>query len=111
MCDRWQQPFCDEAGNFARYEKEPVKLSSLRARVDKKKKQLRVGFTISKRGGITMALKRRGKTVCNFLSPLERGPHKVNWPLPKKGDYQIELGAESLNGETSDTTLDVTVTR
>ena len=109
MCDRWQQPFCDEADNFARYEKEPVKLTALRARVDRKKKELRVGFTISKRGGVTMALKRGSKTVYNFLSPLERGPHKINWPLPKKGDYQIVLSVKSLNGVASDTTLDVSV--
>lgn len=109
MCDRWQDPFCGLASNFARYEKEPVKLTSLRARVDKKKKQLRVGFTISKRGGITLALRRGGKTVYNFLSPLERGAHKISWPLPKKGSYEITLSAKSLNGVASDTTLDVKV--
>ncbi len=109
MCDRWQQPFCDEADNFARYEKEPVKLTSLRARVDKKRHQLRVGFKISKRSGITMALTRGGKTVYRFLSPLERGAHKISWPLPHRGSYQIVLSAKSLNGVTSDTTLDLRV--
>jgi hypothetical protein len=109
MCDRWQDVFCGLASNFARYEKEPVKLTSLRARVDRKKKQLRVGFTISKRSGITMTLDRGSKTVYKFLSPLDRGKHKISWPLPKKGSYEITLSAKSLNGVSSDTTLDVKV--
>jgi len=109
MCDRWQEPFCGEAANFARYEEEPVKLSSLRARVDRKRKQLRVGFTISKRSGITMAITRGGKTVYRWLSPLERGPHKISWPLPRKGKYEITLSAKSLNGVTSDKTLDLSI--
>jgi len=111
MCDRWQQPFCDEADNFTRYEKEPVKLSALRARTDKKRHRLRVGFKISKRSGITLSLTRGGKTVCRFLSSLERGRHKISWPLPHRGSYQIVLSAKSLNGVTSDTTLAVHVPR
>jgi D-glucuronyl C5-epimerase C-terminus len=109
MCDRWQEPFCGEAANFARYEKEPVRLSSLRARVDRKKKQLRVGFSISKRSAITMTITRGGKSVYRWISPLERGPHKISWPLPRKGDYEITLSAKSLNGVTSDKTLDLTI--
>jgi hypothetical protein len=111
MCDRWQEPFCGEAANFARYEKEPVKLSSLRARVDRKRKQVRVGFKISKRSGVTMTLERGGKTVYKFLSSLERGPHKISWPLPHRGGYQIVLSAKSLNGVTSEKALDVSVPR
>jgi D-glucuronyl C5-epimerase-like protein len=109
MCTRWQAPFCDLAANFARYETEPVKLTSLRARADKKKKQLRVGFTISKRSGITLSLKRGTKTVDDWLSPLERGAHKITWGLPKRGSYQIVLSAKSLNGLTSQTSIAVRV--
>jgi hypothetical protein len=111
MCDRWQEPFCAEAANFERYEKEPVKLSSLRARVDRRAKQLRVGFKISKRSGITLSVKRGSKSVYTFLSSLERGRHKLSWPLPAKGSYQIVLSAKSLNGVTSSTTIDVKVPR
>lgn len=111
MCQRWQAPFCDLAANFHRYETEPVKLTNLRARVDKRRKQLRVGFTISKRSGITLSVKRGTKPVYTFLSPLEHGAHKVNWPLPKRGSYQILLSAKSLNGITSSTTIDVKVPR
>jgi hypothetical protein len=111
MCDRWQEPFCAEATNFERYEKEPVKLSSLRARVDRRAKQLRVGFKISKRSGITLSVKRGSKSVYTFLSSLERGRHKLSWPLPAKGSYQIVLSAKSLNGVTSSTTIDVKVPR
>jgi hypothetical protein len=111
MCQRWQAPFCDLANNFHRYETEPVALSPLAARVDKRKKQLRVGFTISKRSGITLSLRRGTKTVYNFLSPLERGSHKVKWPLPKRGSYQIVLSAKSLNGVSSQAMLEVQVPR
>ena len=109
MCQRWQEPFCGLAANFHRYETEPVKLSPLRAKLDKRKKQLRVGFTISKRSGITLSLRRGTKTVYNYLAPLERGPHKITWRLPKKDSYQLELSAKSLNGLTSSTSLAVTV--
>jgi len=111
MCDRWQAPFCDLAANFQRYETEPVELTSLRAKVDKRKKQLRVGFTISKRSGVTLTLERGSKTVYNWLSPLERGKHKITWRLPKRGSYQIVLGAKSLNGLTSETSIALTVPR
>ena len=109
MCRRWQAPFCDMAANFHRYETEPVTLSSLRAKVDRHKKQLRVGFAISKRSGITLSARRGTKTVYNFVSPLERGPHKVVWPLPKRGSYTIVLSAKSLNGLTSQTSVAVSV--
>ena len=111
MCQRWQAPFCDLASNFHRYETEPVKLTNLRARVDKRRKQLRVGFTISKRSGITVSLKRGTRSVRTFLAPLERGGHKLIWPLPKRGGYQIVLSAKSLNGLTSSSTIDVNVPR
>jgi hypothetical protein len=109
MCQRWQAPFCDMAANFHRYETEPVELSSLRAKVDTRKKQLRVGFAISKRSGITLSARRGAKTVDNFVSPLERGPHKVVWRLPRRGSYTIVLSAKSLNGVTSQTSIAVTV--
>ena len=109
MCERWQAPFCDLAGNFHRYEEEPVELSALRARVDKHRMQLRVGFTISKRSGITLTLRRGSKTVYRFLSPLERGPHKIVWRLPRRGSYQIVLSAKSLNGLTSETSRAISV--
>jgi D-glucuronyl C5-epimerase C-terminus len=109
MCQRWQAPFCDLAANFHRYETEPVTLSPLRVRLDKRKKQLRVGFTISKRSGITLSLKRGAKTVQNYVSPLERGPHKLTWPLPKRGSYELVLSANSLNGLTSQTSAPLAV--
>ena len=109
MCQRWQAPFCDMAANFHRYETEPVTLSSLRAKVDRRKKQMRVGFAISKRSGITLSARRGTKTVYNFVSPLERGPHRVVWPLPKRGRYTIVLSAKSLNGLTSQTSVAVSV--
>ena len=110
MCQRWQAPFCDLAANFHRYETEPVQLTALRARADRRKKQLRVGFTVSKRSGITLTLRRGTKTVYNYLSPLERGPHKITWPLPKKrGTYQLALSAKSLNGMTSSASSAVSI--
>ena len=109
MCQRWQAPFCDLAANFHRYETEPVTLGALRAKVDKRRKQLRVGFTISKRSGITLSARRGTKTVYRYLAPLERGPHKITWPLPKRGRYQLTLIAKSLNGLASQASLAVTV--
>jgi D-glucuronyl C5-epimerase C-terminus len=111
MCQRWQAPFCDLAANFQRYETEPVELTSLRAKVDKRKRQLRVGFTISKRSGVTLSLKRGSKTVYSWLSPLERGKHKITWALPKRGSYQIVLAAKSLNGIASQISIPLAVPR
>ena len=56
-------------------------------------------------------MKRGRKPVYTFLAPLERGGHKLSWPLPKRGSYQIILSAKSLNGITSSTTIDVGVPR
>jgi hypothetical protein len=68
-----------------------------------------VGFTISKRSGITLSVKRGTRSVYTFLAPLERGGHKLSWPLPKRGRYQVVLSAKSLNGVTSSTTIEVGV--
>jgi hypothetical protein len=37
------------------------------------------------------------------------GPHKITWPLPKGGSYEIVLSAKSLNGVSSETSLTVEV--
>jgi hypothetical protein len=111
MCDRWQEPFCGEAANFARYEKEPVELTKFRARVNQKAKQLRTGFTISKISSVTMRVMRGSKSVYTFSSSLARGGHTLSWPKPSKGSYEIVLSAKSLNGVTSSTSIDVSVPR
>jgi hypothetical protein len=111
MCTRWQEPFCGEAANFHRYETEPVKLTSLRSGIDKHAKQLRIGFTISKRAAIAMNVKRGSKTVYTYGGSLLRGGHKLAWPLPSKGSYQVLLSAKSLNGVSSQTSIAVSVPR
>jgi hypothetical protein len=111
MCQRWQSPFCELAANFHRYETEPVALSAVRARSDKRRHRLRVGFTISKRSGVTLKLVRGTKSVSTYVAPLMRGDHVISWPLPKAGGYEIQLSAKSLNGLTSQASKPISIGR
>ena len=111
MCERWQAPFCEEAANFHRYETEPVALSALRARSDKRHRRLRVGFSMSKRAGVSLKLVRGTRAVYSYVAQLFGGDHVIAWPLPKRGSYEIELSVKSLNGLTSETSRTVLVSR
>lgn len=111
MCTRWRAPFCTLAANYQRYETEPVALSRLQARQDRRHHRLLVRFTISKRSGITLRLVRGNRNLLGWVSPLGRGRHYINWPLPKRGKYVLVLSAKSLNGIPSEISLPLTVRR
>jgi D-glucuronyl C5-epimerase-like protein len=111
MCNRWQEPFCELAGNFGRYETEPVSITRLSTRGDRRHRRLRIRFTISKRSGITVRLLHGTKTVETYLSPMMRGGHLVIFSLPHSGSYRLEISAKSLNGVSSDASRQLAVKR
>jgi hypothetical protein len=111
MCNRWQEPFCELAGNFGRYETEPVSITRVSTRSDRRHRLLRIRFTTSKRSGITVRLLHGTKTVRTYLSPMMRGGHLVTFPLPHSGSYRLEIGAKSLNGVASDATKELILKR
>jgi hypothetical protein len=111
MCNRWQEPFCELAGNFGRYETEPVSITRVSTRSDRRHRLLRIRFTTSKRSGITVRLLHGTKTVRTCLSPMMRGGHLVTFPLPHSGSYRLEIGAKSLNGVASDATKELILKR
>lgn len=99
MCDRFGSPYCLLADNFQRYQTEPVVVSGLTVREDRRHKLLRVRFTVSKRGGITVSLARGRRIVHRYSAGLFRGRHTIVWSLPRKrGSYQLSVSAQSLNG-------------
>jgi hypothetical protein len=98
LCARFPSgPFCTLHDNFVRYESEPVKITKLSARKDKK--TLRIRFTVSKRGSGTLSLTKGGKTVDSTRLSFTLGDHLVSWTAPRKrGSYELRLDTVSLNG-------------
>jgi D-glucuronyl C5-epimerase C-terminus len=105
LCARFPSgPFCTLHDNFVRYESEPVKITRLAAR--KQKKTLRVRYTVSKRGSGTLTLSRGGKTVTSSrITFIAGGDHLLSWTAPKKrGTYELSFDTVSLNGVKSSAT-------
>jgi hypothetical protein len=110
LCARFPSgPFCTLHDNFVRYESEPVKITRLAAR--KQKKVLRIRYTVSKRGSGTLTLSKGGKPVTSRrLTFTSGGDHLVTWTAPKKrGSYQLSFDTVSLNGLKSDATKTLTL--
>jgi D-glucuronyl C5-epimerase-like protein len=99
LCARFPTgPFCTLHDNFARYETEPVKITRLAAR--KQKRTLRIRYTVSKRGSGTLTLSKGGKTVASSrFTFTSGGDHLLTWTAPKKrGSYELSFDTVSLNG-------------
>jgi hypothetical protein len=111
LCTKFGEPFCGEAGNFARYEKEPVAITSVATKVQRKLKRITASFVLSKRGSIRATLERDGTAVRAWSGGMLRGRHTLVWTLPPKGDYELVVKATSLNGIASEASSQATVTR
>jgi hypothetical protein len=111
LCDKFADPFCAEADNFARYETEPVAISSVRTKVQGKRKRIVATFVLSKRGSIGVTLERDGSAVRSWSGSMLRGRHTLTWRLPPKGDYDLVVKATSLNGIASESSATATVAR
>ena len=108
LCARFPSgPFCTLHDNFARYETEPVKITRLAAR--KQKRTLRIRYTVSKRGSGTLTLSKGGKTVASSRFAFSSGgDHLLTWTAPKKrGSYELSFDTVSLNGLKSSATKTV----
>jgi hypothetical protein len=102
LCTKFAEPFCAEAENFKRYETEPVKISSVKTKVQRKRKRIIASFTLSKRGSIRVTLERDGQAVRTWSGGMLRGGHTLTWTLPPKGTYDLVVNATSLNGIASE---------
>jgi D-glucuronyl C5-epimerase C-terminus len=109
LCDKFGDPFCAEADNFARYETEPVTITSVATRIQSKRKRIVASFVLSKRGGIRVTLERAGTPVRSWSGGMLRGKHTITWSLPPKGDYELVVEATSLNGIASESDATATV--
>jgi hypothetical protein len=112
LCTKFAEPFCTEAANFARYETEPVAITSTATKVQQKRKRIVASFSLSKRGSIRATLRRAdGSAVRAWSGSMYRGGHTLTWTLPPKGDYTLVVDATSLNGIASEATSAATVAR
>ena len=111
LCDKFADPFCAEAENFARYETEPIAISSVKTKVQRKRKRIVASFVLSKRGSIRATLERDGSAVRSWSGSMLRGGHTLKWTLPPKGDYELVVSATSLNGIASESSAATTVAR
>jgi hypothetical protein len=102
LCTKFADPFCAEAENFKRYEAEPVTISSVKTKVQRKRKRIIASFTLSKRGSIRVTLERDGQAVRTWSGGMLRGGHTLTWTLPPKGTYDLVVNATSLNGIASE---------
>jgi hypothetical protein len=111
LCDKFGDPFCAEAENFARYETEPVAINAVATKVQSKRKRIVASFVLSKRGSIRVTLERAGTPVRSWSGGMLRGKHTLTWTLPPKGDYELVVSATSLNGIASEASSEATVAR
>jgi hypothetical protein len=111
LCTSYGDPFCAEAERFALYESEPVEITALSTKIQRKLKRITAGFTLSKRGSVQVTLERDGQALRSWSGGVLRGGHSLTWTLPKKGDYDLVVAATSLNGVKSETEAPVTVPR
>jgi hypothetical protein len=111
LCTKFGDPFCSEAANFHRYETEPVAITAVKLRVQKKRKHLLATFTTSKRGSVQVTLERDGKVVRAYSGGMLRGGHTITWPLPPGGAYELKVAATSLNGIASEAASGATIAR
>jgi hypothetical protein len=104
LCTKFADPFCAEAENFKRYETEPIAISAVKTKVQRKRKRILASFVLSKRGSVRVTLERAdGAVVRAWSGSMLRGPHTLIWTLPPKGDYILVVKTTSLNGITSET--------
>src|SRR3954470_2497135 len=75
LCDKFGDPFCAEAENFARYETEPVAITAVATKVQRKRKHIVASFLLSKRGSIRVTLERAGTPVRSWSGGMLRGKH------------------------------------
>jgi hypothetical protein len=109
LCDKFGDPFCQEADNFKRYETEPVRISAAKTKVLRKRKQIVAGFSLSKRGTVRVTLERNGTAIRAYGAAMLRGTHTLTWKLPPKGDYDLVVKATSLTGIASESDTQITV--
>ena len=102
LCTKFGDPFCTEAESFARYETEPVAISSIATKIQSKRKRIVASFVLNKRGSIRVTLERAGTPVRGWSGGMLRGKHTLTWTLPPKGDYELVVTATSLNGIVSE---------
>src|SRR3954471_11295411 len=98
LCDKFGDPFCAEAANFKRYETEPVAITAVTTKVQRKRKRIIAAFVLSKRGSVRVTLEREGQAVRAWSGAMTRGRHTLTWTLPPKGSYTLVVKATSLNG-------------
>jgi hypothetical protein len=111
LCTKFGDPFCAEAANFHRYETEPVAVTGLKLRVQKRRKRVLAMFNTSKRGTMRVTLERDGKVIRSYSGGMLRGPHTITWPLPPGGAYQLVVATTSLNGISAKAGSDATIAR
>src|SRR3954451_13026048 len=113
LCTKFGDPFCNEAANFKRYETEPVTITAVATKVQRKRKLIVASFALSKRGTVDVELQRAadGSTVRTYTAGMLRGAHHLTWKLPPKGDYELVVSATSLNGIKSSNQATATVAR
>jgi|tagenome__1003787_1003787.scaffolds.fasta_scaffold20913472_2 hypothetical protein len=111
LCTKFADPFCTEAENFARYETEPVAITSLATKVQPKRKRILASFILNKRGSVRATLERDGSAVRSWSGSMLRGKHTLTWTLPSKGDYELVVKATSLNGIASEASSQATIAR
>lgn len=112
LCTKFADPFCVEAENFKRYETEPIAISAVKTKVQRKRKRIVAAFVLSKRGTVRVTLERAdGTAVRSWSGGMLRGGHTLMWPLPPKGDYSLVVRATSLNGIASEGDAVATIAR
>jgi hypothetical protein len=105
ICDRFGEPlFCRLAERFVTYESEPVAITALHART--RHRRLVVGFRVSKRSHVEVAVRRGDRPVRTDSRHLLRGRERFVFARPR-GRLVITVRATSLTGVASERRIDL----
>lgn len=109
LCARTgHRAYCDPARRFARYVREPTRISLAIPRL-RPRRPASVSFTISKRSRVLVAIVgRRGPSLRRVLE-LDRGRHTVGWTPRLSGTFRVRVLAQGPSGPRATLTRSVRV--
>jgi hypothetical protein len=110
MCEQTlRRVYCAAHDRFARYEREPTRITIAPLRKLRARHPTAVRFSISKVSSVTVQLfDKHGLEMSRGLE-LPHGPHAIGWTPPARGRYRVRIAAQGPSGPLGVTTRKVEV--
>jgi D-glucuronyl C5-epimerase C-terminus len=99
LCDRThRRAYCGAARRFARYEREPPRVTVARRRRPRAEAGTTVAFALSKGARVDIAIRGPRGVVLRRGLTLGRGAHRLAWRPAVPGRYRVRIVAQGVSG-------------